>query len=91
MHRTFIRTFPEAHDHYEPRRAFRMLPYMIQAVLLMQCMYQALIVTMLARNAFLTFHHNWLYAAATICAIWAPTLIMTKMVTPEVSGIHTRG
>ena len=77
-----LKAHPEAEDHVTPGLRIELMPVLLQLVLLLQSMYQALILTMLGRLAILEF--GWLGGAVVIAAMWAPTSLMTALVTPHV-------
>ena len=76
-----LKAHPEAEDHVTPGLRIELMPVMLQLLLLLQCIYQALILTMLGRLAILEF--GWL-GPVVIAAMWAPTSLMTAKLTPHV-------
>lgn len=98
LHNCFVAAHPEAIAEFQPGMALRILPYLIQTVLLLQCMYQALILTMLGRYAFLSSPDSPLSAIGMLILMWGPTTIMSLTVTPRVlrnysiaaSAVHVR-
>lgn len=71
----------DANEHLKPSMLTK-LPLALQTVLLLQCMYQALILTMLGRDAILDI--GVLGGLAAILLMLLPTTIMSLRVTPLV-------
>ena len=85
VHQKLFEACPDHGEHFKPKVSLRLLPYCIQSVLLVQCMYQALILTMLGRNVFIAFGHtNILQAISVLVLMWLPTSIMSFLITPRV-------
>ena len=72
----------EANSHLEPGPRVTMGPLVLQTVLLMQCMFQALILTMLGREVILAF--GVAQGIGIILLMWLPTTLMSLFVTPHV-------
>jgi hypothetical protein len=81
---SFLEAHPEAHGHFKPATTLAVLPYIIQAFLLVMCMYQALILTMLGRDVYLAFTSHSLEFVIVLIIMWLPTTIMSACVTPQV-------
>jgi len=71
-----------AEEHVTPGAGLRLLPITLQIVLLLQCMYQALMLTMLGRNVFL--HFGFWMGLPFLALMWLPTALMSTYVTPHV-------
>ena len=60
-----------------PGRVLKVLPYMIQLVLVLMSMYQALILTMLGRWVFIAMNEP-ISVLLMIALMWGPTLLMSQ-------------
>lgn len=67
---------------FKSARELRLCQYALQLSLLAQCMFQALVVTMLARDAIVEYGAEG--GAVLIVLMIVPTLVMSKVVTPLV-------
>jgi len=72
----------EAEHHVKPGAALRLMPLTLQIVLLVQCMYQALMLTMLGRDVFM--HFGLVNGLPFLALMWLPTSLMSTLVTPHV-------
>ena len=72
----------DANSHLEPGARVTMGPLVLQTILLMQCMFQALILTMLGREVILAF--GVAKGVPVLVLMWLPTTLMSLFVTPHV-------
>ena len=78
-----LQQHPEAGNYaMDPGWRLHALPVLLQIVLLMQCMFHALILTMLGRDSIVQFG-AW-QGTLFILAMWLPTALMSLFVTPHV-------
>ena len=71
----------QAKEHIHPGTPVRMLPRTLQFILVTQCMFQALTLTMLARHAVLSFGVGG--GIGVILLLVAPTFLCRFYLTPQ--------
>ena len=72
----------EAEEHIRPGLMLEAATTALQLFMLLMCMFQALVLTMLARQALLQY--GLFGGAALLVALWTPTTLMSTLVTPHV-------
>ena len=73
---------PEAEAHLKPGWRLLSMPVLLQIVKLLQCMHQALMLTMLGRQAIVHFGVG--LGMPFLVAMWLPTTLNSLLVTPHV-------
>ena len=81
---------PQAEDHLQPGRLMRNMPVLMQLLLLLQCLYQGLILTMLGRDAIIDFGAP--LGVLFIGLMFLPTKLVSLFLTPHVlKNVATTG